>query len=1610
MPFYTLESPLLLLQSSALFTKRETATRFVCVRRISRHIAGLLGFGGAAALRLRTPGQFGTLLTQEFTKQREACTRQEERSPTYPFVSALTSWIHELETELLTPGLPVSRATIDEGFTIHTRFQDTLDPAIARAFHALVGRVEALAADKTRRADLPQQGPLPMPTSPRVSQTEFAPSGADQTRSASSPTFPPSPPSRSISPFVKVIDDLRFIASEAEIPPSRRGIAQEILSALNSTKKDTPAIAALIGPPGIGKTYLWGRVQPRLPRSGLPPIYYKSPQAGDIPLTAIRTVVRRIIEATNCPATETIDTKLGTIDAPDEIKRLLTSLVTETQDGGVSYRLPVPSSDVFNGLASTIRALLAAISPVVIVLDDIQWLDDASRNILVRAFSEPTPSRLLLIGREEVREWIESVGIDDVWEVGPLTDQESLRLFATATIREDRHSPSQEISEWAVAYSEGNPFTISETARIARQYARLELETVIRESRQVPITRIQSADADLARLSRIIATASPPVHLQSLREACIDVFAGESVEQPEATLQRGTVEEIFVIDSEGESISFRHDLLEKEARDDTRGSPKEIVAATILLRNRYTAGCFHETHVLSRYIADATKTNIEGSDRRYLIGQTVAEEFHLTRRIEILYRSLQNIVQRGGGTESLLRIDAIEALLDREPHSEPPIPVASFWELAHTAAFLLDDGHRMSRYYTRLLPLSDTLTRCRARELWVSRCYSRLWIAGAWRIGTLVLADLGAISDKTAGWESLRSEGRRNLGRRFLQRLKRYVHSESDGSESTETDEIIGRIAVRLVLPTLSVHPHLSFPLAWLILRRARVFRAHSFTLIGIVYWLIALEMERSGTRITAHLRNVANGLIERLSSQGENISNVSLMSIAYARIMCTDWARDTRFVGPQILQIYDRAIRIGAYDSAGHTASLYCQWLFYHGAPLSTVHRTMTSFYHTLLGIGQERSARSIAKFRGSVNALLEGQSEPDSATGALEEDGEIHRFLSASGDTPGLAGLHVSRMFLSAYYRYPEAVRYNYTQYTPLHVSLMALLYDINGPIFYLGMSAAETGRWNEFNEVRRRLKRYKRFPAAQHRYRALTSFHYLRHGRLTAAARSARSAISAALRNGYPHEAALISEYLGEYTDDTAYLALAFGLYHRWGARPAEARVRRLLENDNHVSPPQTPSAAFPERNGDRKYHSVIGFATANGRNGPSGLTTASYNRNDPDRSGTADAEPRRSITNYFHLLMTTIPDALILMGREGEILLRNEAAYPFVVTSGGEDETISPALLEMISPTIQEAVVQRRQREIEREVDRKIVQIAVTPAPTAASRREVAIVIRDITASRERERQLILADRMTSLGMLASTVAHEVSNPNHIVQLNAQVLQTLISNPESPSRRATNSASSALSAPGAPPESTSPVSGVAPAPHGSRSSRSGIDEQGAISNILEGAQRIDAVVRQVVDYGRGGHEHHWTTIDPVALAERVIQFTRLLVTRSNDGVRFLRCEPLPQTVGIAPLIEQALINLVKNATEAVSAGGGEIALRVDANGRYLVFAVCDQGPGLGGTIDPTGPFQTTRSESGGTGLGLSIVRTIAETHNGRLHFSSDDRYATIAELLIPVRPTR
>jgi two-component system, NtrC family, nitrogen regulation sensor histidine kinase NtrY len=100
-----------------------------------------------------------------------------------------------------------------------------------------------------------------------------------------------------------------------------------------------------------------------------------------------------------------------------------------------------------------------------------------------------------------------------------------------------------------------------------------------------------------------------------------------------------------------------------------------------------------------------------------------------------------------------------------------------------------------------------------------------------------------------------------------------------------------------------------------------------------------------------------------------------------------------------------------------------------------------------------------------------------------------------------------------------------------------------------------------------------------------------------------------------------------------------------------------------------------------------------------------------------------------------------------------------------------------------------------------------------------------------------------------------------------------------------------------------------------------------------------------------------------------------------------------------------LEQALINLLRNAVEASSMGGGTVVMRWRADGERALIEILDDGPGLPGSDNLFVPFFTTKP--GGSGIGLALVRQIAEAHDGGVSLSARDGVpGSLAQLWLPL----
>jgi PAS domain S-box-containing protein len=244
----------------------------------------------------------------------------------------------------------------------------------------------------------------------------------------------------------------------------------------------------------------------------------------------------------------------------------------------------------------------------------------------------------------------------------------------------------------------------------------------------------------------------------------------------------------------------------------------------------------------------------------------------------------------------------------------------------------------------------------------------------------------------------------------------------------------------------------------------------------------------------------------------------------------------------------------------------------------------------------------------------------------------------------------------------------------------------------------------------------------------------------------------------------------------------------------------------------------------------------------------------------------------------------------------------------------------------------------------------------------------VVGRDVTERNRMQQNLIIADRLASIGLLAAGVAHEVNNPLAYVLNNIEIARKELA-----------------------------VLGA-----GADASRH------ALLVALEGVDRIRAIVRDLLMLSRG-KEGAVQAVDVRAVAESTLALAAHEIDRTTKLVQELR--PAPAVQASDARIAQVLLNLVVNALEAMHGrprDENELLVRVGpaSDGRLLI-EVSDTGTGISQVDLPRvfEPFFTTKAAGLGTGLGLSIAQRLVSEVGGEIMVSSVLGRGTTFKVLLP-----
>ncbi len=336
---------------------------------------------------------------------------------------------------------------------------------------------------------------------------------------------------------------------------------------------------------------------------------------------------------------------------------------------------------------------------------------------------------------------------------------------------------------------------------------------------------------------------------------------------------------------------------------------------------------------------------------------------------------------------------------------------------------------------------------------------------------------------------------------------------------------------------------------------------------------------------------------------------------------------------------------------------------------------------------------------------------------------------------------------------------------------------------------------------------------------------------------------------------------------------------------------------------------------------------------------------------------------------------------------ERILRSMGQALVVFGPGGVVETVNPAAEKLLGPLARD-LPPRLRRAVERGENEhlplreegvhlseeegtppRILDAGIVPlAGEGGGFRGTILIADDVTvATRARER-LMRAERMAAIGILSAQVTHEIRNPLNALGLNAELLGDELA-----------------ALPGDASEARALLSAI----------RTEIDRLNGVAETYLTLARLPRPHLQPEDVG--------------ALLESLLAFHREEWKGRGTTVHLSIPPHLPEILADAGPLRQALLNLIRNAVDAMEPqGGGTLHLSITVEGKALTLMVKDEGPGMDPERLPRifDPFFSTKAS--GTGLGLPITHQIVADHGGTIRCESEVGRGTTFWVELPLAP--
>jgi two-component system, sporulation sensor kinase E len=387
----------------------------------------------------------------------------------------------------------------------------------------------------------------------------------------------------------------------------------------------------------------------------------------------------------------------------------------------------------------------------------------------------------------------------------------------------------------------------------------------------------------------------------------------------------------------------------------------------------------------------------------------------------------------------------------------------------------------------------------------------------------------------------------------------------------------------------------------------------------------------------------------------------------------------------------------------------------------------------------------------------------------------------------------------------------------------------------------------------------------------------------------------------------------------------------------------------------------------------------------------------------RIGRLDAEGLQTVVqrlarerSFLETLFNTIEDGVLVVDEHGRVIYFNQAVTRLIGLQASEEELhITKFLPEVDWEHIARAdhagggQISRHEFEVHYPRPRFLRLYAAPLDGVATGSAGVALILHDATEARQKTFEAIESERVQALTLLAASVAHEIGNPLNALHIHLQLMERevkklkrdecCVTSDKKPRSRITSHSSSA-------------VAEVA-------------DKLEQYLDVAKGEiHRLDYIVTQFLGAIRpAALQVKLASLNDVVA--KTLDLLRPEVENRGIVIKTKLARQLTATPIDATQLQQVLVNLVKNASQAMTTGG-TLTLQTGENSDGVWVSVADTGGGipqeqLNRIFEP---FYTTKKK--GTGLGLMIVQRIVRAHNGRIELESHVGKGTTFRVWLPL----